>query len=376
MVTLEIKRDGRGIYRFYLKNSGSYPVSDVRIINNALKCRFIDRTYHSAEGTHEYFLNFSEKPSLNAGEECEINPELNIVERGGLCPVGNIEIRPPQGSYDTLAQITISYKIDGQDSETKMRVSWSRRYEILENPDLNAMVFSSKPSLVRKIPAHSIMIGLVVTVVGGLILMNLPQGCSRFEKLCPSTNLDISQLADRALWEGTNECGDRSVYNELQRCYEEIKDFGLRAEYANQINRIKNDYKTSILGPRAKATRSVCREGTMNGDRCVIEPEKGFSAKNVIDHLDQSKYPRCTSRLRAAALLQNIDTSKGKKDMKKAIRLLVFILENDPSLLVSKLALDRYSQFTGYSPLDVFDFDDALKDWDKRKIEILKEIKK
>lgn len=361
MVTLEIKKDSQGIYRFYLKNSDNDPVSEVRIINNALKCRFSDKTLKSVHGTNEYFLNFSEKPSLSAGDRDETSPRLNIAGRG-LCDVRNIEIAPLKGSYDTPAEITICYKKGEQSCETKMLVSWSGKYKVLSGNE------STLANTLKKLLfSHRLLQGLIITIVGGVILLFIQRGCFRVElsseSECPTSSLKVAQLADRALWEGTQECGDRSVYVKLQMCFDQTRESELKSEYANQLKRIKNDYKTSILGPRARATRSVCTIGSMKGDSCKIEPEKGFLASNVIDHLDQKKYQRCTSRLRAAALLQNIDTAKGERDMKKAIELIVFILEYDPSLLVSKIALDRYSQFTGYSTSDIFDFEGAIDNW-------------
>lgn len=395
MVTLEIKKDSGGGYRFYLRNSDLGPVSEIRIINDELKCRFSDKSWKSEEGTDEYILNFSEKPSLNAQEKEEVSPRLKIAGKG-LCDVRNIEITPLKGSYDTPAEITICYKKGEQKYETKMSVSWSGKYKILsgtEPTDQNGQSLKKTTESVsgrskKSLFSHWLTQGLIITVGGGVILLFIQHGCfhgdsnehppktKNIPEHCPATTLEVSQLADRALWEGTQECGDRAVYKKLQTCFEQVGDPELKSEYANQIERIKSDYQTSILGPRARATSSVCKLGTMQGDRCEIEPEKGFLAHNVIDHLDRSKYSRCTSRLRAAALLENIDTAKGEKDMKKAIGLLVSILEDDPSLLVSKLALDRYSQFTGYSPLDVFDFNGALKDWEKRKEEILRKLSK
>ena len=107
----------------------------------------------------------------------------------------------------------------------------------------------------------------------------------------------------------------------------------------------------------------------MHGASCTIEPVEGFSAKNVIEHLEIEKYHRCTSRARATSILRNIRTALGKEDidMTKLLETLVIIMKNDPSLLVSKLALDRYSQFTGFVPSNIFDFNAAIDDFDKRK---------
>jgi len=185
-------------------------------------------------------------------------------------------------------------------------------------------------------------------------------------KDCPKDILEIAQLADRALWERATNCGDRAIYNNLIKCYEKTEN----SELKKQIKRIKDDYKTSILVPRVDAITAVCQYGGMRGDKCIAkEPTEGFFAQNVVDHLDVKKYSRCTSRARAACILRNIKTADKKEDvnMSKVVKTLIFIMKNDSSLLVSKLALDRYSQFTGFSPSGIFDFRGAIDHSDERK---------
>ena len=178
----------------------------------------------------------------------------------------------------------------------------------------------------------------------------------------------FTQLADRALWEGTKECGDRTIYEDLRKSLNQKEIPEVRKVITVQVERIENDYKDSILAPRVDAIPAVCQQGTMQGASCRIEPVEGFLAKNVVEHLEVGKYHRCTSRARAAGILRNIKTAvdKDEIDMTKLLETLVFIMRNDPSLLVSKLALDRYSQFTGFLPSNVFDFEAAIDDFEMR----------
>jgi len=187
------------------------------------------------------------------------------------------------------------------------------------------------------------------------------------KKLNIPAHLAIAELADRSFWEGTKGCGDRISYKNLISLRNIAEDGKQKKEIQDHINRIIDDYKTSILIPRVDNIKAVCQQGAMVDGRCMAyEPVKEFSAANVVEHLDITKYPRCTSRARALNILRNFDTAKGenKEDMKKdIIERLVFILENDPSLLVSKLALDRYEQFTDYSPpsKNIFNFEEPIK---------------
>ena len=178
---------------------------------------------------------------------------------------------------------------------------------------------------------------------------------------CPRTVFEIQEMADRALWERTKNCGDRTIYNELLACFNKTKSGDIK----RQIVRIEDDYKTSILVPRVDATPAVCQLGSMVGDGCTGEPVKGFNAENVLDHLDITKYPRCTSRARASSILRNLtQEDKNKIGMKNILKPIVSIIKDDPSLLVSKLALDRYRQFTEFSSSEVFDFQNAIQHYE------------
>lgn len=188
--------------------------------------------------------------------------------------------------------------------------------------------------------------------------------------ICPTTTIELAQLADRAFWEWTTNWGDRAVYENLLKCQGQTENLEFKNEIMRQIKKIKDNYKTSILGPRVDALPAVCQRHTMVEDRCKIEPVEGFSATNVIEHLDIEKYPEAISRVRAVGILRNIKTSpdrNGRDIMLKALETLVFIMQGDPSLLVSKLALDRYSQFTSFHPADIFDFKAAIDDFENKK---------
>jgi len=41
--------------------------------------------------------------------------------------------------------------------------------------------------------------------------------------------------------------------------------------------------------------------------------------------------------------------------------------ENEPSLFVSKAALNTYSELTGFKPSSVFDFEGATEHWNNQK---------
>ena len=111
-------------------------------------------------------------------------------------------------------------------------------------------------------------------------------------------------------------------------------------------------------------------EGTASSP--CYEPD---NAKNVFYHLTERIW---TERARAACLLRNIKTAqyKDQVDKEKFLETLVFLMkeENEKSLFVSKMALDTYSELTGFQLSGVFDFDGAINDWKNldRKKEILK----
>ena len=103
---------------------------------------------------------------------------------------------------------------------------------------------------------------------------------------------------------------------------------------------------------------------------CQSEPIRGFSAKNVFGHLDIKTYPDCLSRAGAAYRLKYIETAQEREAVTKQeiLESLIFIIKNDNSLLVAKIALDTYSELTGFSPVDIFDFENAMRDCENRKI--------
>lgn len=181
-----------------------------------------------------------------------------------------------------------------------------------------------------------------------------------------STPPDIARYAEPAFWRETRNCGDRIRCEDLIFKADREIEPKLRQEILKYIEDIKLDYKSSTIGPVITSQTAVCKQGTF----CDPEPIKGFSAKNVIEHLDIKKYPECTSRARAAYLLSNIETAgdKDEIDMNKVLETLVIIMQEDSSLLVSKLALDRYSQFTNFEPSNIFDFKGATEDWNKRRL--------
>ncbi len=195
-----------------------------------------------------------------------------------------------------------------------------------------------------------------ITVVGILLSVVF-----YFFPISTPSELEIAQLADRALWRGTQNCGDRTSYSRLVSMARKTRNIELKNTISEHIERIKQAYKSSTLELTMPTQVAVFK---LHIKPYELEPTQGFQAKNVVDHL---RYPECSSRAKAAFLLRNIEsaTDKDSVDKKEILERLIFIIKSDSSLLVSKLALDRYSQFTDFSPTDIFDFQGAINHWNK-----------
>jgi hypothetical protein len=370
LVTLELRPDKKGVYHFYLKNASSDYVSEIQIINEGLKCKYTDHTRKSEDGTSEYLLYFPTKPSLAGNEEVEITPKLKFFKLGS-CDADNTLIKPI--NFSKLEKVTILYKDkDGNGAKTDLALSWSGQCNVLTKKN-SILKWLCKLPLKMKILLGIVLLTLIFipTDIDWHKVFSIRYWSEKYSFFpfqdanpieCPKTMSEIVELRDKCLWEGTIFCGDREVYNNLLRCSLEENN----VEIKSQIMRIEEDYKTSILVKKVNNIGSVCQQHTMKGDKCVPEPIQQFNARNVVNHLDIQQYPRCTSRARALSILRNLDTAPDIKDIdqKELIERLIFIIQNDPSLLVSKLALDRYCELTGYKKQRVFDFDGALKHYE------------
>lgn len=143
---------------------------------------------------------------------------------------------------------------------------------------------------------------------------------------------------------------------------------------------IKKNYESDDRINFVRKLWAVCKHvDAGSGKPCSegLEPEYGFSAKNVID---QMYYPEWPSRARAAYLLRNVTPEQLEKDNKNeddVLKALIHAmkLENEDSLIVSKTALDTYGKLTGFRPDGVFDFKGAIK-YEKQREKLKKQVGK
>ncbi len=167
--------------------------------------------------------------------------------------------------------------------------------------------------------------------------------------------------------------GYRPAYQRLLQWRDTIHN-SIRKDWINaEIERVEKSYPVDVMrinmdNPNIWGYICVPHVGCSQG----YEKSIGFSAGNVISHLTRDLW---MERARAACILRNIKTapdkdSVNKEDFYKKIINLMSKKEN--SLSVSKMALETYGDLTGFRPNGVFDFEGAVKDWEKRKDEILK----
>jgi len=180
----------------------------------------------------------------------------------------------------------------------------------------------------------------------------------------------ITALGKRALW-GNEYLGSREAYSQLLDWQNSIKDPMTSKLLSAEIKRIEDDYRTDIMRLHIDVGRQISIPHVDGKDGFV--KSEGFLAGNVLAHLSPNR--RADERARAACILRNIKTSPDKDSIdKKELyeRLISHMGEQESSLCVSKMALETYKDLTGFSPDGVFDFEGAVKDWKKRKDEILK----
>ncbi len=184
----------------------------------------------------------------------------------------------------------------------------------------------------------------------------------------------IRQLGERAEWNNSYG-GDRQSYLTLISWEQTINESQLKKLISSEIEKLKDQYRNSATSLIVEQLPAICVFITKpNVEPCSEgrEPSRGFSAKNVLDHLDRNKYSYWTERARAAYLLRHIDTSPNKDSVRiqDVYEWLIKVMkeENENSLLVSKMALDTYASLTNYELKQVFDFEGAIKDWEQKKI--------
>jgi hypothetical protein len=180
----------------------------------------------------------------------------------------------------------------------------------------------------------------------------------------------ITALGRRALW--TSEyLGSRGAYLQLLDWRNSINDQAIHKLLSDEIKRVEDDYRVDIMRGNIDGWSLICKPHVDCRDG--FENPTGFSARNVIGHLDPQR--RMDERARAACILRNIKTAPDKNSVDKKVlyeSLIRLMGPDESSLCVSKMALETYNDLTGFSSKGIFDFDGVAKDWEERKDEILK----
>jgi len=217
-----------------------------------------------------------------------------------------------------------------------------------------------------------ILILIVLTILGfwanGYFGKKGEQAAQTKSDSLPSAD-EISDLGERALW-SNKYLGNREAYSQLLDWKNSIKDPKTIKLLSAEIRRVQDDYRTDIMRLHIDGWPLIWIPHVGGKDGFV--KSEGFLAWNVLAHLSPER--RVDERARAACILRNIKTSpdKGSIDKKEFYKKLVTHMgEQEPSLCVSKMALETYKDLTGFSLNGVFDFEGAIKDWEKRKDEIL-----
>ena len=183
---------------------------------------------------------------------------------------------------------------------------------------------------------------------------------------------EITSFGRRALW--SNEyLGSREAYYQLLNWKNAIMDPKTSQLISAEIKRVEDDYRTDIMRGNIDTWSVICKSHAIPSCSKGMENSEGFLAGNVITHLDPHR--RMDERARAACILRNIKTAPDKDSVNKEDfykKLVGLMGEKENSLCVSKMALETYKDLTGFSSDGVFDFESAIKDWEKRKDEILK----
>ena len=196
-----------------------------------------------------------------------------------------------------------------------------------------------------------------------------PEGTS----LLPSAD-DIAASGRRATPRHNEYGGDRRSYQRLLQWRDTVNDSVRKDWVITEIERIEKSYAVDVMRINIDNPLFwgyICKPHVMNCNQGYENPTD-FSAQNVINHLTRDLW---RERARAACILRNIKTATDKGEINKEIfyeKLIGLLGEKENSLCVSKMALETYKDLTGFSSEGVFDFEGAIKDWEKRKEDIVK----
>lgn len=168
--------------------------------------------------------------------------------------------------------------------------------------------------------------------------------------------------------------GDRRSYLRLLQWRNRINDPVRKDWIITEIEWIEKSYPVDVMRINIDNPHFwgyICKPH-VNCSQGYENPT-GFSATNVIAHLGFNR-DLWRERARAACILRNIKTALDKDSVDKEDlyeKLVSLMGEKENSLCVSKMALETYKDLTRFASDGVFDFAGAMRDWEKRKDEIL-----
>lgn len=154
---------------------------------------------------------------------------------------------------------------------------------------------------------------------------------------------------------------DQEVYNVLLETITKVESWYTPHPLQMNIHTIYPNY--------------ICRAGTSNRG-LGFEPQTEFDAHNVISHLS---YQHWQERAKAAAMLMDIKNAKNKdltvEEKESLFKKLVARMdpETEFSLYAAKMAFETYKELANFNPapVGVLEFNKAIEDWGKRKLDIL-----
>src|SRR3989338_2068367 len=264
------------------------------------------------------------------------------------------------------------------------------------------VIFNSnkqKPDLVKRAQEKArrnpflaifIIIGLAVIALGSVInnLDNIITFCRKYffgdveqgesiqsnpksDSSLPSTD-KITAFGRRAAPWNNEYGGDRRSYLRLLYLKDTITDAVRKDWVTTEIERVEKSYPVDVMRLNIDNWGVIC----IPHFNCSkgYENSTGFSASNVINHLGFNR-DLWQERARAACVLRKIKKTPDKGSVNKESfyeKLISLMGEKENSLCVSKMAFETYKDLTGFPSDGVFDFEGAIKDWKKRKEEILK----
>ncbi len=164
--------------------------------------------------------------------------------------------------------------------------------------------------------------------------------------------------------------GMRKSYDLLLSWKSQIADSETKSILNDVLKEIENIYGNPAITFSIERFGYICKFADPPCSK-GYEPITGFDSIAVFDHLTENKLWQ--ERARAACLLRNIKTSPNKKEMDKhKLKLFNTLInhmkkESESHLVVSKMALDTYSELTRFIPSGTFDFEGAIKDWENPK---------